>query len=333
MSGKEKFWEEWEEKKGIKSWSDVKEFEEKLLSRQQTSEKTKKWIFRAERLIEQLEKEYFQKNVSAISYCTQKEIEKKGYLETHLEKAFRLYGVRDDDKRKRERELIRTFQRKAALYLKREPDKDDILEWLAIMRHHGVPTRLSDWTYSFYIAVYFALAEEKDGILWSLEAYTINRPEPVIKRICEKENGVRKFIQSLLYYSKKCDFLGIRQEGDKLIDLAISCYLMDDQPLCIYPVNPFRLNKRLSVQKGLFLLPGDITKSFVENLTGTFGGFEETKKYLWRVKIVPRTEDRNEILERLRDMNISNEALFPGLDGFAKSVGEGLAYPRGQGNT
>ena len=81
-------------------------------------------------------------------------------------------------------------------------------------------------------------------------------------------------------------------------------------------------------------MPGDITKSFVKNLTATFGGFKRTKKYLWRVKIIPNTkEDRNKILEKLKDMNISNEALFPGLDGFAKSVGEGLAYPRTLGDT
>jgi hypothetical protein len=75
-------------------------------------------------------------------------------------------------------------------------------------------------------------------------------------------------------------------------------------------------------------MPGDIRKSFAENLIATFGSVAETKKCLWRVKIVAPTADRNEILKRLRDMGISNEALFPGLDGFARSVGEGLAYPR-----
>lgn len=331
MSGKEKFWEEWKE--GIKNWSDVKEFEKELLSHQQTSKKTKKWIFRAERFIEKLEKEYFQENVDATSCCTQKENENKEYFETHLEKAFRLYGVKDEDKKESERKLIRKFQRKAALYLEREPDKDDILEWLAIMRHHGAPTRLSDWTYSFYIAVYFALAEEKDGILWVLNTPPkIRTPEPIKKKIKEKDCH-KEYERFEKYFQEKADILGIRKEGDKLVDLAIASYLIEHPFPYVYPVNPFRLNKRLSVQQGLFLMPGDITKSFVKNLTATFGGFEETKKYLWRVKIVPRTEDRNEILERLRDMNMSNEVLFPGLDGFAKSVGEGLAYPRKLGNT
>ncbi len=309
MSDKEVFWDE---KGEIKDWDDVKALEEKLFPREQTSEQTKKWIFRGERLIENDEE----------------------YLMTHLEKAYRLYGVEgDDDKKNRERELIRTFQRKAALYLEREPDKDDILEWLAIMRHHGAQTRLLDWVYSFYIAVYFALAENKEGIVWALEASTINTPKLIKEKIENRETNQRyEYLEE--YFQKKSDILGIRKGGDKLVDLAIASYLIENQFPCVYPVNPFRLNKRLSVQQGLFLLPGDITKSFIENLTATFEGFEETKKYLWRVKITPNKEkDRNKIIEKLKDMNISNEALFPGLDGFAKSVGEGLAYPRTLGDT
>ena len=329
MSVKEKFWEE---KKEIHNWSDIKEFEKELLSYQGTSEKNKKWIYRAERLIEKLEQQYFPKNGNTTSCCT-KEQNVEEYLETHLEKAFKLCGVEaDDDKMQRERELIRKFQRKAALYLDREPDKDDILEWLAIMRHHGAPTRLLDWGYSFYISVYFALSENKEGIVWALNASTISTPEPIKEKIGNTECHQR-YKDFEEYFQGKSDVLGIRKEGDKLIDIAIASYFIEHPFPCIYPVNPFRLNKRLSVQQGLFLMVGDIRKPFAENLAATFGNVEETKKYLRRVKIVPRTEDRNEILERLRDMNISNEALFPGLDGFAKSVGESLAYPRKLGNT
>jgi hypothetical protein len=38
-------------------------------------------------------------------------------------------------------------------------------------------------------------------------------------------------------------------------------------------------------------------------------------------------EERNKALRALRDMNISNEVLFPGLDGFAKSLSEKFADP------
>lgn len=304
MGNKNLFWTKKEE---IKDWDGVEALEKKLFPRRQTWEESKKWIFRGERL----------------------QADANNYLKTHLEKAFTRNAIRGKrKKRKTETELIRRFQRKAALYLEHEPDKDDILEWLAIMRHHGAHTRLLDWVYSFYIALYFALNENEKGVVWALNYSTINNPERIVKKICEKANGFRKFSVSLLYYLKKCDFLGIRQEGDKLIDLAIACYLIENPLLCVYPVNPFRLNKRLSVQQSLFLMPGDITKSFVENLTETFGGFEQTKTYLWKINITPNKEDRKKILEKLKDMNVSNEVLFPDLDGFARSVGESLAYPR-----
>ncbi|MHC4489226.1 MAG: FRG domain-containing protein [Planctomycetota bacterium] len=309
MSDKKIFWTEGKEE-GIKCWDEVQRLERELLPLQQTSEK--KWIFRGERLIENNENEE--------------------YLETHLERAFKLNGIDDKDKRQYERRLIRQFRRKAALYLECEPDNDDILEWLAIMSHHGAPTRLLDWVYSFYIAVYFALAENKKGIVWILDASTINTPKPIKEKI-ENKGTCQRYRDLEKYFQEKSDILGIRKGGDKLIDLAIASYLIEQPFPCVYPVNPFRLNKRLSVQQGLFLMPGDITKSLAENLAATFGDFKKTGKYLKRVKIAPDTTKRNGILERLKDMNISNEALFPGLDGFAKSVGEGLAYPRKLGDT
>lgn len=318
MSAKEIFWKEEEE---IKDWDDVKNMEATFLPAQGTCER---WIFRGERLTEELEQQYFPQNEQAPP-CRPRSQNEEEYIETHLEKAFRLYGVEsDEDKLRRERELIRTFQRKAALYLDREPHKDDILEWLAVMRHHGAPTRLLDWGYSFYIALYFALSESKEGIVWALDASTINTPKPIEEKI-RNTKCHQRYEDFKGYFQEKSDKLGIRKEGDKLIDLAIACYFMEHPFPCVYPVNPFRLNKRLSGQQGLFLMAGDIRKPFSENLTATFGGVEETKKYLRRVRITLDAARRSKILKKLKDMNISNEALFPGLDGFARSVGEGLA--------
>jgi hypothetical protein len=53
------------------------------------------------------------------------------------------------------------------------------LEWLALMRHYGAPTRLLDWTYSLYVALFFSLAEsnvKKPATVWALDtAWLRNR--------------------------------------------------------------------------------------------------------------------------------------------------------------
>jgi hypothetical protein len=54
-----------------------------------------------------------------------------------------------------ERHLFNEFKRRAYSYLERVPQ--DEWEWLFLAQHHGLPTRLLDWTTSPLIALHFAL--------------------------------------------------------------------------------------------------------------------------------------------------------------------------------
>ena len=56
-----------------------------------------------------------------------------------------------------------------------------ISDWLFLMQHHGLPTRLLDWTKSFLVASYFAVMDvdnkDEDGVLWALSPIGINKSQ------------------------------------------------------------------------------------------------------------------------------------------------------------
>ena len=58
------------------------------------------------------------------------------------------------------------------------PRHNDPLGWLTLMRHHGLPTRLLDWTESILVAAYFALDHEapagRPAAIWALAPTLLN---------------------------------------------------------------------------------------------------------------------------------------------------------------
>lgn len=216
-----------------------------------------------------------------------------------------------------ERHLFDEFKSGAGNYLTADhiPIPENTLEWLALMQHHGCPTRLLDFTRSYYIAAFFALEEAYDGdaAIW-----------------CINENWCnRKFIDTFNKVYK--DEASRIEEGDNLAEEKnfYKLYYGPNPVQMIFPVIPCNLNKRIIVQQGVFLCSGS-NQPFLTNMGKMSNEDVRNRQNILDndifniLKIVISSEIRKTALMDLNRMNINRAVLFPGLDGYAKGLSSRL---------
>jgi hypothetical protein len=222
-------------------------------------------------------------------------------LSTTLERALGRWSVELEEAPNVERELVREFRRGY-----RGDDwslvMNDTLYCLSVMQHYGAPTRLLDWTYSPYVAAKFAYASapkpEMTAVVWCLNAKWIE---------VEASNVADPAV--LARWNDK------RTEDD-----FVSLFQSPHPSSFVYTANPCRLNERLKVQQGLFICQSNITRGFPETLSYLNGS--EIMESVFKIALPSEMGPRTEFFEELRRMNVSFASLYPGLSGYAQSLGD-----------
>src|ERR1044071_1746316 len=237
-------------------------------------------------------------------------------LETALERACRDGRVATKHISNREFWMLRQFQRRAHIVVNHPPELTATLDWLALIQHYGGPTRLLDFSYSLYVAAFFAIEfATEDAAIWAINLQALDQAnDEAIGSNETIDHMNRRYIETL----QKCVSDGSPNAG------------------VIY-AEPDRLNERMAAQQGIFLFPKDAALPFMINLRAAMGEsatnnrsssltVAELNKVLFTdtspnvIKFVLPRDIHDNIMDDLVQMNIAAHTLFPGLDGFARSL-------------
>jgi len=182
-----------------------------------------------------------------------------------------------------------------------DPTIDESI-WKAMIvgQHHGLPTRLLDWTHSTLVALHFAETEgnftdldKQDCVVWRIDTREINQKLP------------EKYKQAL--DQKKTFIFSVKLLSE--ITNSIEEYDHDMENRSLVMVEPPSIDQRIVNQYSFFtLLPSGIT-DFVQYLDENT---ERTVKYIIDRKI---RWDLRDILDQL---NMSERTVYPGKDGIAR---------------
>lgn len=193
---------------------------------------------------------------------------------------------------KLERPLLRNFRK----YAHRDVvERDSDWHWLSIAQHHGLPTRLLDWTFSPYVALHFVTAAPTnlagcDGVVWAVNFEKLRAYLP---------DGFRAWLE--------------REDANGFSVEMLSRIHAD----------PFTLHEISGKELVLFFEPPSMDGRIV-NQFALFSMMSHPRAYLddwlrahagvFRRIIIPAAL-KWEVRDKLDQANISERVLFPGLDG------------------
>jgi hypothetical protein len=196
-----------------------------------------------------------------------------------------------------EEHILRNFIRYSRPYFSQPPENE--WEVLVAAQHHGLPTRLLDWTYSPLVAAHFATVDyerdsDRDRVVWRLDWKSVHR----FFRLPE----LALLIQDL-------EGLG----GDRpMTPWALFNAPADARPFACM-LEPPSLSPRIVAQSATFTLCSDKRQPFDRFLEKHGLGSALTKF------IIPAAETAR-FRDQLDLVSVDERRLFPDLDGVAAEM-------------
>lgn len=156
-------------------------------------------------------------------------------------------------------------------------------EWLALAQHHGLPTRLLDWSYSSLIALWFAVKDELSLIKKCNDLFSGHVSVYVLAATLEKWKEIEKFPDPF-------------QINTTVI------------------FRPQAVTERIKVQSSVF------TAHPLCNGINTINLWDNDRVSAKLIRISIPCENIFQVRKELKTMGINNFTVFPDLDGLCKHL-------------
>ncbi|MEA2711090.1 MAG: hypothetical protein QOF78_3691 [Phycisphaerales bacterium] len=196
---------------------------------------------------------------------------------------------------RQENHLLRNFRK----YAHRDAvPGDSTWNWLSLAQHHGLPTRLLDWSFSPFVALHFATHDfenfDTDGVVWCVDYVSANKMLPARLRKLLRREQADVFTAELL-------------ERDAQSLQALD-RLAPKKPFVLF-LEPPSLDDRIVNQFALF--------SMISSPTAQMDDWIRAHKPFAQKIVIP-AKMKWEVRDKLDQANITERVLFPGLDGLSR---------------